>query len=285
MERAANDSSRCRPPPPQLFLSPQSFVQRHRMQLVHDPRAHLHHADGDARAVAAGPDSLHPGPRSWENDLPSEASTITAHPGRSVFCLRTRFAANLSCVPIHNSNVNSASRRSNQPAWPLASIPRAPRFLPCQCADRTARLLPDASVVVVGFPCFRVDERNLLEARVIVTTYNQHVRLLSPEPWLVGTTKVYSGLGADIVMESLHSLTGLLDSAFREGSDAGPLGSLVFHTRKGSFWFCSAGQFPPSDQLNVLLSQNLPELVAGEKIEVALPPGRTPRGAFPGCGA
>jgi hypothetical protein len=29
--------------------------------------------------------------------------------------------------------------------------------------------------------------------------YNQHVRLLSPEPWLVGTTKVYSGLGADIV--------------------------------------------------------------------------------------
>jgi hypothetical protein len=44
-----------------------------------------------------------------------------------------------------------------------------------------------------------------LEARVIVTSYNQHVRLLSPEPWLVGTTKVYSGLGADIVMESLRS--------------------------------------------------------------------------------
>jgi hypothetical protein len=44
-----------------------------------------------------------------------------------------------------------------------------------------------------------------LEARVIVTSYNQHVRLLSPEPWLVGTTEVYSGLGADIVMESLRS--------------------------------------------------------------------------------
>jgi hypothetical protein len=30
------------------------------------------------------------------------------------------------------------------------------------------------------------------------------VRLLSPEPfWLVGTTKVYSGTGADIVMESI----------------------------------------------------------------------------------
>jgi hypothetical protein len=42
-----------------------------------------------------------------------------------------------------------------------------------------------------------------LEARVIVTTYNQHVRLLSPEPWLVSTTKAYSGVGADIVMESI----------------------------------------------------------------------------------
>src|SRR4029077_8980729 len=29
------------------------------------------------------------------------------------------------------------------------------------------------------------------------------VRLLSPGPWLVGTTKAYSGIGADIVMESI----------------------------------------------------------------------------------
>ncbi len=29
------------------------------------------------------------------------------------------------------------------------------------------------------------------------------VRLLSPGPWLVGTTKVYPGVGADIVMESI----------------------------------------------------------------------------------
>src|SRR5215470_11878696 len=42
---------------------------------------------------------------------------------------------------------------------------------------------------------FCIHIRNLLEARVIITAYNQHVRLLSP------------GLGADIVMESLHSLT------------------------------------------------------------------------------
>src|SRR5204862_6190841 len=50
----------------------------------------------------------------------------------------------------------------------------------------------------------RIDKRNLLEARVIVTTYNDHVRLLSPEAWLVSATKVYSGMGADIVMESFR---------------------------------------------------------------------------------
>jgi hypothetical protein len=38
---------------------------------------------------------------------------------------------------------------------------------------------------------------------MVVTTYNPHVRLLSPGPWPVGTTKVYPGVGADIVMESL----------------------------------------------------------------------------------
>ena len=51
-------------------------------------------------------------------------------------------------------------------------------------------------------PRFGIHKRNLLEARVVVTTHNDHLRLFSPEPWLVRTTKVYSRLGADIVMES-----------------------------------------------------------------------------------
>jgi hypothetical protein len=44
----------------------------------------------------------------------------------------------------------------------------------------------------------------LLKARVVICSYNDHVRLLSPS-LLVGfsTTKVYSGVGADIVMESI----------------------------------------------------------------------------------
>ncbi|MGH7866305.1 MAG: hypothetical protein ACREP9_01445 [Candidatus Dormibacteraceae bacterium] len=33
------------------------------------------------------------------------------------------------------------------------------------------------------FTCLRVHKRDLLEARMIVTTYDQHVRLLSSEPF------------------------------------------------------------------------------------------------------
>jgi hypothetical protein len=49
-----------------------------------------------------------------------------------------------------------------------------------------------------------------LKARMVVTTYIPHDRLLSPGPWLLGTTKVYPGTGADIVMESISLTTGVL---------------------------------------------------------------------------
>jgi len=42
---------------------------------------------------------------------------------RSVFCLRTRAALISAAFPIHSSNFNSASNRSNQRACPVASIP------------------------------------------------------------------------------------------------------------------------------------------------------------------
>ncbi len=38
------------------------------------------------------------------------------------------------------------------------------------------------------------------------------VRLLSPRPWLVGTTKVYAGVGADIVMESITLVDRILSA-------------------------------------------------------------------------
>src|SRR5262249_3008386 len=44
------------------------------------------------------------------------------------------------------------------------------------------------------------------------------VRLLSPEPWLVSTTKAYSGVGADIVMESISLTTWVSRAKLHEES-------------------------------------------------------------------
>jgi hypothetical protein len=43
-----------------------------------------------------------------------------------------------------------------------------------------------------------------VKARVVIYAYQVHVRLLSPEPAVVETTTVYSGQGADIVMQSFR---------------------------------------------------------------------------------
>jgi len=60
-----------------------------------------------------------------------------------------------------------------------------------------------------------------LEARVIIQSYNQHIGSFLPSLfWLVCTTKVYSGVGADIVMESFtlrtpqRVISGFSDSYF-----------------------------------------------------------------------
>jgi hypothetical protein len=43
-----------------------------------------------------------------------------------------------------------------------------------------------------------------LKGRVVICSYNDHCSApFSRAFWLVRTTKVYSGLGADIVMESI----------------------------------------------------------------------------------
>src|ERR1700674_5621109 len=75
--------------------------------------------------------------------------------------------------------------------------------LRCQLAVELLRFLAVLQSALPAFPSFAIHKRNLLEARMVVTTYNPHVRLLSPGPWLVGTTKVHPGVGADIVMESV----------------------------------------------------------------------------------
>src|SRR5215472_4423352 len=46
------------------------------------------------------------------------------------------------------------------------------------------------------FASFRVHHRNLLEARMKITPYNQHTRLLSSESWSVSATKSTRPVGS-----------------------------------------------------------------------------------------
>src|SRR5207302_304328 len=107
---------------------------------------------------------------------------------RSVFCLRTRLLWISAASPIHNSNCNSASSRSNQRACPTGFHPN-PHFFSAhlELAVELLRFLAVPQFPFVPFTTVRIDKRNLLEARVIVTTYNDHVRL--PRPGKVGGAK------------------------------------------------------------------------------------------------
>jgi len=49
--------------------------------------------------------------------------------------------------------------------------------------------------------CLFHKKSNRLKARVVIYAYQHHVRLLLPSLWSLATT-VYSGRGADIVMQS-----------------------------------------------------------------------------------
>src|SRR6266581_504728 len=104
---------------------------------------------------------------------------------RSVFCLRTRLVRISAASPIHSSNCTSVSSRSNQRACPTGFHPN-PHFFSAhlELAVELLRFLAVSQFPFVPLTRVRIDKRNLLEARVIVTTYNDHVRLLSPEPWL-----------------------------------------------------------------------------------------------------
>src|SRR5580700_583308 len=94
--------------------------------------------------------------------------------------------------------------RSNQRACRSSAFPPAPHSLGREIAIKLFRFLTVLQSPFLELPTVGIHKCNLLKARVVICSYNDHVRLLSPSP-LVGfsTTKVYSGIGADIVMESI----------------------------------------------------------------------------------
>jgi hypothetical protein len=94
----------------------------------------------------------------------------------------TRAALILAASPIHSSNFNSASNRSNRCACPVASIPTC--TLTClRCRSRQKTLCLSIAVnqsPFSGIARLRIDIRYLLNAGVIIHSYDYHVRLLLP---------------------------------------------------------------------------------------------------------
>src|SRR5215467_15088695 len=72
-----------------------------------------------------------------------------------------------------------------------------------EVAIKLLRSLTVFQPLLVTISRFSIHKRNLLEARVIICSYNDHRRLLSTRAFLVGMRRqVYSGVGAGVVMES-----------------------------------------------------------------------------------
>jgi hypothetical protein len=84
-----------------------------------------------------------------------------------------RFVRISATSPIPSSNCSSASSRSNQRACPLASIPTRPlaRSLRSEIAIKLFGFLTVLESPLLQFPSFGIHKRNLLEARVVITTY------------------------------------------------------------------------------------------------------------------
>src|ERR1035438_701342 len=74
------------------------------------------------------------------------------------------------------------------------------------CRQITVELLRFLAVLqspLLQFPSLGIYKSNLLEARVIIASCNDHCSAPLSRALLVVATKVYSGTGADIVMESI----------------------------------------------------------------------------------
>ena len=133
----------------------------------------------------------------------------------------TGIASRISSIPIFGAPVapfcyttQTATRRAVVQTSGHARSPRSPHAPSSPGPpdrDKIFPLPPGVAVAVPGTPQCRHPQRNLLKARVVVCSYNDHCSApFSRAFWLVGTTKVYSGIRADIVMQSIK----LIDLGF-----------------------------------------------------------------------
>ena len=102
---------------------------------------------------------------------------------RSVFCLRTRLLRIWAASPMRNSKWSSPSRRSNPRAVHWLPFPGIRFPLEHGGPGRTALLLRGAAAAARLNPHSHYPQTLFVGSPGDSHTYNQHVRLLSPEPF------------------------------------------------------------------------------------------------------
>src|SRR5260370_37626152 len=91
------------------------------MQLIHDPRAHLHQPMPVPQQLSQIPilRTRYPDLRKVISRISRSSSRASS---RSDFCFFTRLVLISAGSPIHTSKPNSANSRSNQREYPVATI-------------------------------------------------------------------------------------------------------------------------------------------------------------------
>ena len=178
------------------------------MQLIHHPRAHLHQ------------------PMPMPQQLPQIAILGVWHPDPRKAILHHQSQQQLRILPIRlllayslGANFGGISDPQLKPQFVQQTLEPARvsagfhahshrKISLLQFPVEGFGLLTMRQPMFAQFPGIGIDARNLLEARMIITPYNQHVRLLSSEPfgWFA-PPKSTRAWEPTLFMESLRSLT------------------------------------------------------------------------------
>src|SRR5580692_5968323 len=189
---------------PQPLLAAQAFVQRHRLQLVHDPRARLHHAMPVPQQLPQIPilPARYPDLREaiFQHQLQNQLRILAIR-----LLLAYSLRPDLRCISDPQLEVELREQSLKPTCLSTGLHPDTHlHSLGREIAIKLFRFLTVLQSPFLKLPSVGIHKRNLLKARVIICSYNDHVRLLSPEPvgW-IQHHQLYSSVGADIVMESI----------------------------------------------------------------------------------
>src|ERR1700722_14768524 len=191
--------------PPQSLLAAQSFVERHRLQLIHNARARLHHAVAMPQQLPQIPVPPTRYPDLRETIFQQQTQNqLRVLPIRLL--LADAFGPNLCRISDPKFHLQ-LSQQSFEPARLPTGFHPHTHFLTRQSTVELLRLFAMPQPFFLQLSAVGIHRSNVMKLAWKIYSYTDHVRLLSPEPvgW-IQHHQLYSGLGADIVMESI-SLT------------------------------------------------------------------------------